>query len=499
VGLLVVSSLLAVGLALTGFLSRQRAETTAKQALEGRALDLALGAASALALVRPRDRQAMESTVEALAVEPIRSVALVSGRGRVLFASDEKGRAPEPLSDAVREVLASQGKHLVEPKRGTENVFVVWLPVRSRGRGRGRWHRWWRMHGRGRGGPWLPPSRRLGGGGRKRAPGGADRDEEDSTTGRWGRRGRGLGRSGGRGMGMGMGMGRQPIFLRVETEVEAGSISASVAQARVSQYLSLGGAFVLIVVSLLLFGSHRRTAKMRADMERQRSLAEMGEMAAVLAHEIRNPLGVIKGTAQMLLERDEPGDAGSETKRQATSAPTSRRELSQLVEQTGRLEKLVGGLLDYARPAPLELEWVDGEELASQAVSFLSAEAVGREVAVIADLEPCAVEADRGQALQVLLNILKNGIEASPRKSSVTFRLYKRSGKARFEVIDSGEGLPGQLGEDIFRPFVTTKTDGTGLGLPISRRIAEAHGGRLWAEDVADRGAKLVFELPRCR
>jgi two-component system sensor histidine kinase HydH len=295
-----------------------------------------------------------------------------------------------------------------------------------------------------------------------------------------------------------------PIYLRVEVLVEAPSIRAGVRQARIGQYVSFGAAAVLVLVSVLLFLADRRAARMRSTMERQRSLAEMGEMAAVLAHEIRNPLGVIKGTAQVLLEQRQNGaqaqrPAGGDTKEKGASLPdpVETQRLSLLVDQSGRLEKLVGGLLDYARPAPLERRELQAVELAEQAVQLVSTQAVAQKVALVQDFEKCSIYADKEKILQVLLNVLRNALEASPNSTTVTFRVHCSAGRVVFSVTDSGPGLDPELGDQIYRPFVTTKTDGTGLGLSISRRIVEAHGGTLEARNVQGRGACFVISIPR--
>jgi signal transduction histidine kinase len=98
--------------------------------------------------------------------------------------------------------------------------------------------------------------------------------------------------------------------------------------------------------------------------------------------------------------------------------------------------------------------------------------------------------------LQVLLNLVRNAVQSSQDGATVTVRGQRQASAALLEVVDTGEGLPAALGEDIFKPFVTTRTDGTGLGLAVSRQIVEAHGGTLTARPGADRGTIFALRLP---
>jgi len=271
--------------------------------------------------------------------------------------------------------------------------------------------------------------------------------------------------------------------LRLEVQVSDAAISAAIRDAGWTRWVTLSAAAALLLLSVLLFAADRRARRQGRVTQRQQSLAEMGEMAAVLAHEIRTPLGVIKGHAQLLAEKSEPATA---------------EKLGLMVEQSGRLERLVNGLLDYARPGPPRVRDVAVDRLVEKACELVAADALAREVALIRDLEPGTVRADPDQLLQVVLNLLRNALQASPEgaAATVTLRLRHRSGWLVLEVLDAGEGLPAQDVQDIFKPFVTTRPEGTGLGLAVSRRVAEAHGGTLRGENGAERGARFVLTLP---
>lgn len=268
----------------------------------------------------------------------------------------------------------------------------------------------------------------------------------------------------------------------MDVEVVAPKTKRSLERAAMTQWISLGAAFTLVLISLLLFLAYRNAGRLETRMLEQQRLAEMGEMGAVLAHEIRNPLGVIKGTAQVLEEK--------------VSDPDEVERLRMVVDQAQRLERLVNGLLDFARPNELRKEEQDLRILAEKACSVLESEAVAKRVAVLQDLDSVRVQADPDALMQVLLNLLGNGVHSVEKGGNVVVKLRKRGNNAVMEVLDDGAGIPEKLGQRIFSPFVTSKSDGCGLGLSVSRRIAEDHGGTLEAENRAEGGARFILTLP---
>ncbi len=439
--LLCVAIALAVGLALLGYLNRRSVERAAAQAYEGRALDIGLSTAAVLWAIRPRGPEALQGALTSMKEGPIRSVAVVAAKGRVLGSSDPKERGtlttPDPQLDRL---LRGEAVHRIRRiADGDAPRYEVWLVLRP---GMRRFHR----------GP--PPG--AGWGRRRRR----ERWKRMHREGRvpWGR-----------------------SFLRVRLEVSDPPIAAAVNRARGVQWATLVGAGLLLALALLAFLADRRAARFQRRMVAQQRLAEMGEMAAVLAHEIRNPLGVIKGYAQLLGEKEQ--GEGRET-------------LERVVSETGRLERLVNALLDYARPVPARFEDTDLPPLVDRGCELVAGEAQARGVRLIRDLQPCRARVDGDQVLQVVLNLLRNAVQVSPADATVTLRLERRGAQVRLEVRDAGPGLPPELGDDIFKPFVTTRADGTGLGLAISRRIAEAHGGHLTASRLRDGGSDFVLTLP---
>ena len=233
---------------------------------------------------------------------------------------------------------------------------------------------------------------------------------------------------------------------------------------------------------------------------RAQQLAAMGQLAAGLAHELRNPLTSMKILVQ-------PSEDDSE------AVQLDSQDLVVLREEIDRLERTIQVFLDYARPPALEKRTVVLREILAQTVEFIAPRARQLGVAIESNLpdQVLEIEADTGQIRQVLLNLLLNALEVSSHGDTISVRLLCDSphagndrtcdvaaggGWIRMEVADRGPGLPADLGEQIFEPFVSTKDAGTGLGLPICRRIVEEHGGELRAEDRDEGGAVFIVLLP---
>jgi signal transduction histidine kinase len=232
----------------------------------------------------------------------------------------------------------------------------------------------------------------------------------------------------------------------------------------------------------------------RRRAERSEQLAAAGQLAAGMAHELRNPLTSMKLLVQSAQIRSDAGEA------------LGPRELSILGEEIERLERVVATILDYARPPRMHRTAVDLTHVISRTVELLADRYRIRGVDLLADLpkKPCIVHGDAGQLRQVWLNLLLNSLEASITGQAVTIRLTADVAGDGFaggrhhvvEVLDEGSGLPKDLDLDIFEPFVTSKETGLGLGLAISRRIVEEHGGRIEASDRPGGGAAMRVCLP---
>jgi len=275
----------------------------------------------------------------------------------------------------------------------------------------------------------------------------------------------------------GPGAGGAPWFLRV-------ALHAAVAERGVRYAeVQAGGVAALLAVLAVLSVRQVRAARRALALER---LAALGEMAAVLAHEIRNPLGAIKGLAQVLDER----------------APVTSpdRELTEtIVRETVRLERLVADLLAYARPRPPERRAVNLAALARQAADLMAGEAgaAGVRIVVETPAQSAVAWGDAGQVAQLLTNLLLNAVQAMPGGGTVRVTVGAEGPAVRVTVADEGPGIPPQDAARLFEPFYTTRPKGTGLGLAICRRIAQAHGGGITLESHGGRGARLRVDLPR--
>jgi signal transduction histidine kinase len=271
----------------------------------------------------------------------------------------------------------------------------------------------------------------------------------------------------------------------------------------VSQYAELL-VFLSLGLSVGLIASHeRRLANQHRDtagrleranrelresgeqLRRAERLSALGEIAAGLAHELRNPLAGIKGALEIVSARAPVATPEAEFSGIAT------RELQ-------RLEGLVQEFLDYARPKPPRLRPADLPDVVRRVVSLLGpqAEQAGVALAVEGDDASQGLRIDPEQIEQVLVNVVLNAVQASPRGGQVKIRHYPRDGRYRIEVADQGPGIPPDSKARIFEPFFTTKERGTGLGLAISQRIIAAHRGEIRITPGQGGGTVVEILLP---
>lgn len=234
-----------------------------------------------------------------------------------------------------------------------------------------------------------------------------------------------------------------------------------------------------------------RLRRIERDALRAEQLACLGQMAAGIAHEIRNPLMAIKILIQTAADPQR-------------EIPFRARDLVVIEREIARLEHTVTGFLDFARPPQPEKHVVDVRILLDEVVAGLQPRADRQRVAltVTTPAEPVAMLVDPNQIHQVIYNLIYNALNAQPRGGRVRVsaetdaRSWTSAGRLLLRVEDAGVGLPADIGERIFDPFVSTKETGLGLGLSICRRIVEAHGGTIRAESPAAGGAAFVVCVP---
>jgi signal transduction histidine kinase len=230
----------------------------------------------------------------------------------------------------------------------------------------------------------------------------------------------------------------------------------------------------------------RREALQR-ELARSERLSSLGQMAAGLAHEIRNPLGSIQGVAELLGD-DAP--AGSK-----------KRELFDVLrKESKRLGTVVDDFLTFARPRPLALAPVDVATIVARSVSQMQIDAAARSIAIDTRMEPGLppVEADGEQIHQVFLNLLLNAIAASPDHGRIEVSAISRDSHSSVAVTvqDWGAGIPADALSRVFDPFFTTRESGTGLGLSISHTIVSDHGGSIDIDSAPGRGCAVTVTLP---
>lgn len=226
----------------------------------------------------------------------------------------------------------------------------------------------------------------------------------------------------------------------------------------------------------------------RTQISRAEHLATLGEMAAGIAHEIRNPLAGIAGVME-IVGRDLPSNSP------AVSV------LGEVRHEVLHINKIVSDLLEIARPKPPVFRPGDLVAVVKHAVLFARDQALAREVSleVIQGAPLPVLEFDSGQIHQVLLNLLLNAVQACDKGGSVKAEFAADAKTVTVTVSDTGKGIAPAVLPNIFRPFFTTKGNGTGLGLSLARRIVEDHGGRLEATSELGKGSQFALILPKNR
>jgi PAS domain S-box-containing protein len=235
-----------------------------------------------------------------------------------------------------------------------------------------------------------------------------------------------------------------------------------------------------------------RLRQVQADLAHLSRVTTMGELTASLAHEIKQPIAAAVTNAKTCLRwlgRDEPDVA------EASEAA------SRLVKDVTRAADIISRISGLFKKGGLQKELVDVKELVREMIILLRSEANRYSISIRTELAEGLpkVMADRIQLQQVFMNLMLNGIDAMKGTTGggeLTIKSEAGDGQLLISVSDTGVGLPPEQADQIFKAFYTTKDNGTGMGLPISRSIIESHGGRLWATGASGRGATFQFTLP---
>jgi len=220
-------------------------------------------------------------------------------------------------------------------------------------------------------------------------------------------------------------------------------------------------------------------------------LATVGRMTSAITHELRNPLSSINLNTEMLME--DLVDRGIDPN-DSEIMPL----LETIIDEVDRLRDITEEYLVYARLPSSELEPEDLVEIVQNMVEFHRSDWRQRdvEVAMRIDLDSLELEADANHLRQALLNVVKNAVEASPDGESVGIEVTAGDERARLTIRDHGPGIDDAIRDDLFEPFVTTKSDGTGLGLAMTQQIIEEHHGEIRVDQPDDGGTRFVIDLP---
>jgi PAS domain S-box-containing protein len=225
----------------------------------------------------------------------------------------------------------------------------------------------------------------------------------------------------------------------------------------------------------------RKAAEQR--LAQQAALARLGQMAAVVAHEVRNPLAGIKGAIQVLMSRRAAGDMEAVVMRD-------------IVTRIDALNELIQDLMMFARPRPPRLSEVNVRHLIDEAIVMLRRDPAGASIEIDVEGQAGGVTADADLMRATVLNLLLNSAQAMNGQGTIRVATTLRDDTWTIDVMDNGPGIPIGLREQVLEPFFTTKARGGGLGLPIAKRVAELHGGTLTLTFPAAGGTTVTIAAP---
>lgn len=235
--------------------------------------------------------------------------------------------------------------------------------------------------------------------------------------------------------------------------------------------------------------------KMTQDLERSREdliraakLAVVGEMAAIMAHEVRTPLGILRASAQML-------------QRESQLSPEGQEMTGFVVSETDRLNRLISTLLECARPTPPVFQAQDIHTIIRRAIDLLAQRAARRRIQMTTEFhaDPSTLSCDEEQLVQVFLNLLLNALQILSEEGTIVIRTTLDGDLLVVEVADTGPGIPPEHRQRVFDPFFTTREGGMGLGLTVVQQIVRTHGGDISINADTHGGACFRCTFPRTR
>jgi signal transduction histidine kinase len=225
--------------------------------------------------------------------------------------------------------------------------------------------------------------------------------------------------------------------------------------------------------------------QLKEDLSRAEHLSSLGEMIAGVSHEIRNPLGIIKSSAELL-------------KKQLSEKNSSTTIPEVIVEEADRLNNIITDFLNFAKPRTPNFTPCQVEEVLEKNIPFFSSQIEDQNCSITKRFEQNLpkVMADASMLYQAFLNILINAMQAMPEGGEISIKIKSNDNGVTIFFEDDGEGISDDVFEKIWTPFYTTKEKGTGLGLGIVKNIIEAHGGEVYMENRSQGGARVGITLP---
>jgi two-component system sensor histidine kinase HydH len=223
---------------------------------------------------------------------------------------------------------------------------------------------------------------------------------------------------------------------------------------------------------------------MEQQLEHSRRLAALGSMAAAIAHEVRNPLGTLRGLAHFFGSEDGASDACKEYSKF-------------MISEVDRLNQLVTELLQFGAPQDIKFDKVEVKTMVEKIVTLLKNDLVEKNIKFVQQYdEDAELYGDTNLLIQTLLNLLTNSIQAIPNGGEITLKIQCNSQKCRISVSDTGSGMSDETKSKMFDPFFTTRKNGSGLGLAVSHRIVERHNGYFEINSAVNAGTTITMVLP---
>ncbi len=225
-----------------------------------------------------------------------------------------------------------------------------------------------------------------------------------------------------------------------------------------------------------------REKRVREQAEKDRYLARTGQIATAIVHDLKNPIITILGFSKRIKEGKGNIDEAIDV----------------VIDSALIMEKIVKDVLDFSKPLQLTLKKEDIREVIAKAFQFCETKATGKGVKLVSMLPPSPVyaELDSFHMERALINLVSNAIEASDRGKNVTARIVMGRRSISLWLVDQGSGMDRESLENIFAPFYTKKKEGTGLGMPIVKKVVEAHKGEISVDSKPGEGTKVIIELP---